>query len=131
MDEIKVKKFLDDAYDILKDVEFIDEVQFGYDDLNNSYGLVGIMLSHSHVMMGNYLMSLLDGKIKIHDDMVVRFSLTDKLHSVIELFKKNFKNEDLRLYHNKIFVVDYKYRKDIIEDNFFVVMTKNYLLEEE
>lgn len=126
MDKIAINNFLNTANDILKDMGYVDELEFNY--LDGEYILKLIMLSDSPVMLGKHLISLKDNKIKVNKSIHDKLFLISKLKDVLDQFKKDFKGNDLKVYHNRVMRREYEARDSMIDGRDFTVITKNYLL---
>lgn len=125
MDKMKINNFLNDTNKLLSDMGYVDEIEFDYAD--GEYVLKLIMLSSSPVMLGKHLISLKDGKVKVNKSIHQKIFLVSKLKDVLDLFKKNFKNEDIGIYHNRVMQSQYELRDNMISGKDFTVITKNYL----
>jgi hypothetical protein len=126
LDKIAINNFLNTANDILKDMGYVDELEFNY--LDGEYILKLIMLSDSPVMLGKHLISLKDNKIKVNKSIHDKLFLISKLKDVLDQFKKDFKGNDLKVYHNRVMRREYEARDSMIDGRDFTVITKNYLL---
>lgn len=126
MDAKSINKFLNAANDILIDMGYVDELEFNY--LDGEYILKLIMLSDSPVVLGKHLLTFKDKKIKVNKSIHQKIFLVSKLKDVIDIFKKSFKNEDIKIYHNRLMKINYENRDNMISGEDFTVITKNYLL---
>jgi len=126
LDAKSINKFLNAANDILIDMGYVDELEFNY--LDGEYILKLIMLSDSPVVLGKHLLTFKDKKIKVNKSIHQKIFLVSKLKDVIDIFKKSFKNEDIKIYHNRLMKINYENRDNMISGEDFTVITKNYLL---